>query len=216
MRAAPAPILAAVAVAAALWCLFLAPIQSAIWNAGEPGPEPLVVVVLRPLIAIGDAVYAALGSVLGTPYEFWGRLFAPVYAGMLAALALVARADNARGVRLARAAIVVALIADAASYWSHDTALGFLWGAGFGIELGALLLTVLGVIVISRSQWVAGERFAGVMLLAGVLLIVPSYLVVRYVPHGAVLPMAVALAVVATSIARRPTAAAGTVASGST
>jgi hypothetical protein len=46
-------LLTAGAAAGALWCLFLAPIQSAVWNAAEPGPPPIAVTLMAAVIDVG-------------------------------------------------------------------------------------------------------------------------------------------------------------------
>jgi hypothetical protein len=84
-------LLTAGSIAGALWCLFLAPIQSAIWNADEPGPAPLIVSLMGAVIDLGGPIHRTVGAPLGlTPYEFWGRLFLPVYLGAIAGVLVIA------------------------------------------------------------------------------------------------------------------------------
>jgi hypothetical protein len=184
-----------------MWCLFLSPIQSAIWNADEPGPQPMIVSLMGAVIDLGGPIHQAVGAPLGlTPYEFWGRLFLLVYLGAIAGV-LVIRRRGPRGC-LARigigvllAGLLVALVGDVAAYWAHGTALeDLLWSRGFAVELTGLLLVLIGTLLLGAALLRARMYAPGVLLLGGAVLAVPMTFVVRYIPHGTVLPIAAALA----------------------
>jgi hypothetical protein len=196
-----ARVLAVLATLGALWCLFLAPIQSAVWNAAETGPPPIAVTLMAAVIDVGGRIDRVVGPALGlTPYEFWGRLFVLVYLGAIAGV-LVIRQTGPRG-RLARtgsglllAGLLVALVGDVAAYWAHGTALEDpLWSSGFAVELTGLLLVLIGTLLLGAALLRARSSAAGVLLLCGSVLAVPMTFVVHYIPHGTVLPIALAIA----------------------
>jgi hypothetical protein len=194
-------LLTAGSIAGALWCLFLAPIESAIWNADEPGPAPLIVSLMGAVIDLSGPIYREVGAPLGlTPYEFWGRLFLPVYLGAIAGVLVIGR-RRPHG-RMGRASsglllggLLVALAGDVAAYWAHGTALeDLVWSSGFAVELTGLLLVLIGTLLLGAALLRARMYAAGVLLLCGAVLAVPMTFVVHYIPHGTVLPLAVAIA----------------------
>ena len=194
-------LLTAGSIAGALWCLFLAPIQSAIWNADEPGPAPLIVSLMGAAIDLGGPIYRAVGAPLGlTPYEFWGRLFLPVYLGAIAGVLVIrrrGRADDWAG--------PVAACCSPVSWWrlrvtspptgrTGRRSSDLLWSSGFAVELTGLLLVLIGTLLLGAALLRARMYAAGVLLLCGAVLAVPMTFVVHYIPHGTVLPLAVAIA----------------------
>ncbi|MGH2967276.1 MAG: hypothetical protein ACRDMH_18105 [Solirubrobacterales bacterium] len=205
--------LASLATLGVFWCLFLAPIQSSVWNAGASEGPPIAVTLLQPIVAFGDSIYRAVGSGFGTSYEFWGRLFFPAYLGALAGVLAIGRPAGRsqaidRGRRLASAGLAVAFVADLAAYWSHGTPLeGIFWSAGFGVELVGLLLAAVGIGVVAAGLWSAAKGTDAIVLAIGLALILPSVVVIRYLPHGALLPLAATLAVVAWRVRIASTAA---------
>lgn len=211
-----ARVLTVLATLGALWCLFLAPIQSGVWNADEPGPPPIAVTLMAAVIDVGGRVHQALGPALGpalglTPYEFWGRLFVLVYLGAIAGV-LIIRRRGPRG-RLARtgsglllAGLVLALVGDVAAYWAHGTALEDLrWSRGFAVELTGLFLMLVGMLILGIGSLRARQHAVGALLLCGAVLAVPMTFVVRYIPHGTMLPIAAALAGASWLLIRRST-----------
>lgn len=205
-------VLAALALLAALWCLVLAPIQSADSAAGYAGPKPLIVVAMAPVVEAGAAIYAAVGRGLGSPYEFWGRLFPPVYIGVAAGLVVLRRRAGSslavrRAAALAIAAACIGAITDAGAYWSYGTPLQpILWSGGFAVELLAMAVLGLAILWVAFALVRAGRPLQGAILATGLALVVPSMLAVEYMPHGAMLPVsfAVAAAAVLEARPRRP------------
>jgi hypothetical protein len=202
--------LAMLAFLAAAWCLVLAPIQSAVSAEAYQGPKPLIVMVMAPLVELAAAIHAAVGRGFGSPYEFWGRLFPPVYLGVAAGLAVVRRGAGSsiaarRAAALAIAAACVGAITDAGAYWSYGTPLQpILWSGGFAVELLAIAVLLLGLLWLAITLVRAGRHLEGAILLAGPALVVPGMIVVRYAPHGVLLPVVIAVAIAAATAASRP------------
>jgi hypothetical protein len=201
------------ALLGAAWCLVLSPIQSADSHPGMLASKPAIVVVFAPLVDVGEWVYEAIGRWLGTPYEFWGRLFAPVYlataAGLVVLRRVIERPGLVRAATIAIGALVVGAIVDAGAYWSHGTPLQpILWSGGFAVELlalGVVLLAeaALGIGLLRGRHWPEG----GVLLL-GLAAVPLTMMLVDYMPHGAMLALAFSAAVVGVIAARRPDAGA--------
>jgi hypothetical protein len=171
-------------------------------------------VAMAPLVDAAQAFYAAVGRGLGSPYEFWGRLFPPVYLGVAAGLLVLRRGADATGsarraASLAIGASVVGAITDAGAYWSYGTPLQpILWSGGFAVELLALAVLGLAMVWLALAEIAAGRRVRGAILLAGLALVVPSMMAVDYMPHGALLPIVFAVAIAAFLGGRRARVAA--------
>jgi hypothetical protein len=183
-------------------CLVLTPIQAHVWGGAEAPP---LVLAARPLLDQARRLHAVVGPRLGlTDYYFYGRMFFLVYLlAMTGLIGLHARQSRAGGrwekvwFRALLGALVVASTGDVVAYWG-GTDLGDLQGLGFTVEVLALLPVLVSSAfygrVTLRSNAVP-RWSAWLLILAGPAAILGVF-VTRYVPHGAVLPFSLAVAVV--------------------
>ncbi len=186
-------------------CLVLTPIQAHIWSGADAPP---LVLAARPLLDQSRRLHEAVGPRLGlTDYYFYGRMFFLVY--LLAAAGLLGLHDRQAGgggrrerawFRALLAALVVASIGDVVAYWggAAPAAISELQGLGFTLESLALLAVLVGSAFYGRetlrSNIVPGWS-AWLLILAGPAAVL-GFLVTGYLPHGAVLPFSLAVAVV--------------------
>ena len=181
-----------VAVAGGTLCVVLSPVQSYIWN-GEASPG--WVLVMRPLLDV------VLNSAPTAPYDFYGRTFFLVYLSifpMLFTLHVAQRSPVRRleraGFSLTLAGLGLALLGDIGAYWGglghSDSGFTSLQRTAFGVEgVGVLFLavgaTMFGIATLRGrvvAQWVAWALILAIP--AGF----PMAWLIRYVPHGIVLP----------------------------
>lgn len=183
-------------------CLVLTPIQAHIWNGADAPP---LILASRPLLNQSRRLHEAVGPRLGlTDYYFYGRMFFLVYLLALAGLlGLHARQSGSGGrrekawFRVLLGALVVALIGDIVAYWG-GTDLGDLQGLGFTLESLALLAVLVSSAFYGRVTLrsnIVPRWSAWLFILAGPAAVL-GFLVTGYLPHGAVLPFSLAVAVV--------------------
>ena len=183
-------------LAALIWCALLAPVQSEIWNAER---TPLWLVGLTPLHVAASALYNAFASTMPR-YDFFGRLFTVVYAGIFAGVAAPSPAPGVS--RIARwivcASLIAAFAGDVIAYWFAGInnaplrAIGFWYTEVPALGVAVLAMAAIGVSMV-RSRITAG----GVIVAATPLIALGATAAVQYMPHGP----AVALAVAATILA---------------
>ncbi len=188
-------------------CLVLTPIQAYVWS-GE-GAAPLVL-ACRPLLDLADDLYWGLGVRSGlTMYHFYGRMFVAVYAlalvGLVALHTRQARAEGARErlwVRALAASVLVALVNDILSYWEVPL-LSRIPPFGFGVESLALLVALFSSGFYGWATLRAGvvpAWAAWSLALAFPIAVLATFRLIGYAPHGAMLPLSIAIAL-ATSAA---------------
>ena len=185
-------------------CLLLTPIQASIFNGA--GAAPLVRIA-RPLLDLGDRIHRALGPRLGLDaYYFYGRMFFLVYLAAIAGLVGLHALQSGRErrestwFRVVLAGLVLALVGDLVAYWggSGDISQSPVQGLGFTFEMLAVLAMLIGSVFYGRltlrgdavPDWVAW-----LLVIAGPAA-VPVVFLVGYIPHGAVLPLSLAMAIV--------------------
>lgn len=185
-----------VPLAALIWCAVLAPIQSEIWNADK---TPLWLAGLTPLHAAASALYDAFAGTLPR-YDFFGRLFTVVYAGIFVG---VAAASPTPGVSsfarwIVYASLVAAFVGDVTAYWFAGIgnaplrALGF-WKA----EVPALGVAVLAIAAIGVSMMRSRVTAGGAVVAATPLVALGATAAIQYMPHGPVLALALAATILA-------------------
>ena len=190
------------ALVGGILCLVLTPIQAYIWSGADAPP---LVLASRPLLDQSRRLHEAVGPRLGlSDYYFYGRMFCLVY--LLAMPGLIGlHARQARGggrgekawFRALLAALVAALIGDVVAYWG-GTDLGDLQGLGFTLEVLALLAVLVSSGFYGRAtlrSHVVPRWSTWLLILAGPAAVLGVF-VTGYVPHGAVLPFSLAVAVV--------------------
>jgi hypothetical protein len=190
-----------VAVPTALLLMVLAPIQSFVW--GDGGPEvPAWIRSADGLHRWADGVWLRFGGSLDR-YHFWGRLMVLTYLGALAGIWAFRRvaAPGIDGWRILVGALALGAVLDLGGYWgsTFEGPSGVL--AGF--EFFCLPVLLAGTV---RYGWVLRRpgtrvRWPGFVLLGAALGVIPSMVAIAYWPHGIVLPVAVAAAVLAAATA---------------
>ncbi len=187
-----------------LLCLLLTPIQASIFS----GPDsPPLVLAARPLLDLADRIHDTLGPRLGLDeYYFYGRMFFLVYlaaiAGLVGVHALQSRVVPRERLwfRVVLGGLSLALVGDVVAYWggSGDISESPVQGLGFTFEMLAVLVVLIGSVFYGRvtlrgnavPNWAAWP-----LLIAGPAAI-PAVFLTNYIPHGAVLPLSLAMAVV--------------------
>ncbi len=184
-----------VAVAAALLCTLLAPIQSMIWNGTE---APSWILQLAPLF--GDAV-ASSTSPVDQPsaiYFTFGRLLLLSYAGLLASLWWTP-IDSPKALRRGFGiALGIAFFGDGLAYGLSEWFGPALRGLGFWkIEVPALAAALLlGTAIGIRCLRVNGVRAkrpgrsSDLLLAFAMPLALICVAAIRYMPHGLLIPLA--------------------------
>ncbi len=182
-------------------CLLLTPIQASIWD--TTGRAPLVR-ASGPLPDLTGRLHGALAPGLDA-YYFYGRMFPLVYVGAIAGLvglhALQSGATpwERTWFRVLLVGLLLALLGDIGAYWggSGNISASLFQGAAFSFEMLAVLVVLVssvfyGVVTLRANavpRWVAWLLvIAGPAAVLGVLL-------TGYIPHGAILPLSLALAV---------------------
>jgi len=184
--------------------LLLTPIQASIFSGADAAP---LVRIARPLLDLSDRVHRALGPRLGLDaYYFYGRMFFLVYLAAIAGLVGLHALQSGRErrertwFRVVLAGLVLSLVGDLVAYWggSGDISQSPVQGLGFTFEMLAVLAMLIGAVFYGRvtlrgdavPDWVAW-----LLVIAGPAA-VPVVFLVGYIPHGAVLPLSLAMAVV--------------------
>jgi hypothetical protein len=181
-------------VAATLWCVLLAPVQSLIWN-GEKTPSWIA--NLTPLHEAAHALYSAASLAGDQPYDFFGRLFLPIYAGVFFGFASARLSALGRSARIARAVALLALtsgfVGDIIAYWLAGRGNDALRAVGFWqIEVPALTVAIVAAAVLGVAVWRSGAKPAGAILAATPVLAVGATAALQYMPHGPMLALAIA------------------------
>ena len=184
--------------------MLLTPIQAFIWSGVD---SPPLVLVARPLLHLADRIYNSFGPRVGLDeYYFYGRMFFLVYLGAIAGLAGLHALQS--GVvrreklwfRVVLVGLVGALLGDVVAYWggSGDISESPAQGLGFTFETLAVLAVLIGSVLYGGAT-LGGDavpRWATWVLVISGPAAVPAVLLTGYIPHGAVLPFSLAMAMV--------------------
>lgn len=185
-------------------CLLLTPVQASIWSGSD---SPPVVLAAGPLLDLADRIHGSFGPRFGLDeYYFYGRMFFLVYLAAIAGLVGLHALQSSGGpgervwFRVVLAGLVVALAGDIVAYWggSGDISESPVQGMGFTIEMLGVLAMLIGSVFYGRvtlrgdavPDWVAW-----LLMVAGPAA-VPVVFLTNYIPHGAVLPFSLAMAIV--------------------
>ena len=185
-------------------CLLLTPVQASIWSGSD---SPPVVLAAGPLLDLADRIHGSFGPRFGLDeYYFYGRMFFLVYLAAIAGLVGLHALQSGGGpgervwFRVVLAGLVVALAGDIVAYWggSGDISESPVQGMGFTIEMLGILAMLIGSLFYGRvtlrgdavPDWVAC-----LLMVAGPAA-VPVVFLTNYIPHGAVLPFSLAMAIV--------------------
>ena len=187
-----------------LLCLLLTPIQASIFSGGE---SPPLVLASRPLLDLADKIHDIFDPWLGLDeYYFYGRMFFLVYLGTIAGLVGLHTLQSG-GVRRERlwfrvvlGGLVLALVGDIVAYWggSGDISESPVQGLGFTFEMLAVLAVLISSMLYGRVT-LGGDavpRWAAWLLVIAGPAAVPAVFLTHYIPHGAVLPFSLAMAIV--------------------
>ncbi len=184
-------------------CLLLTPVQASIWSGSD---SPPVVLAAGPLLDLADRIHGSFGPRFGLDeYYFYGRMFFLVYLAAIAGLVSLHALQSGGGpgervwFRVVLAGLVVALAGDIVAYWggSGDISESPVQGLGFTIEMLGILAMLIGSLFYGRvtlhgdavPDWVAW-----LLMVAGPAA-VPVVFLTNYIPHGAVLPFSLAMAI---------------------
>jgi hypothetical protein len=174
-------------------CLYLAPIQSTIWNSPN----------LTPLVAWAPWVTSALGAYTGdlTPYYGFGRMVLWVYLGLAAGfiaagphrLGAAGRLSDRRAFEVLLVLLAIAAIGNVVEYWGGSVygeavkAIGFRVLETPALALAGLTSAWLGVDLLRRASG-RGRRIGWVFLLTLPGMCVATALL-QYLPHGPLLAL---------------------------
>ena len=193
-----------VALLGGLLCLLLTPIQAHIFSGADAPP---LVLAARPLLDLADGLHRTLGPRLGLDaYYLYGRMFFLVYLAAIAGLVGLHALQGGRERRervwfhVVLGGLVLALLGDVVAYWggSGDISESPVQGLGFTFEMLSVLAMLIGSVLYGRvtlrgdalPDWVAW-----LLVIAGPAA-VPVVFLVNYIPHAAVLPFSLTMAVV--------------------
>ena len=185
-------------------CLLLTPIQAAIFSGSD---SPPLVLAARPLLDLATRIHGTFGPRLGLDeYYFYGRMFFLVYLAAIAGLAGV-HALQPGGVprerlwfRVVLGGLSLALVGDVVAYWggSGDISESPVQGLGFTFEMLAVLAVLIGSVfyggVTLRGNTI--PKWAAWLLVIAGPAAIPTVFLTKYIPHGAVLPLSLAMSVV--------------------
>ena len=187
-----------------LLCVVLTPIQASIFSGAEAPP---LVLAAGPLLDLANRTHATLGPPLGLDeYYLYGRMFFLVYLAVIAGF-IGLHALQSRGVprerlwfRVVLGGLSLALIGDVLAYWggSGDISESPVQGLGFTFEMLAFLVVLIGSVFYGRITLrghIVPNWAAWLIIVAGPAAI-PVVFLTNYIPHGAVLPLSLAMAVV--------------------
>ncbi len=187
-----------------LWCILLTPIQAYIWAGAD---SPPLVLAARPLLNLSGKIFATFGSWFGLePYYFYGRMFFLVYVAAISGLMGLHALQRDRGGReelwfhLVLISLALALAGDIVAYWGGSGPIqdSPLQGLGFTVEMLAVLAVLIGIMVYGRMT-LRGDAVPGWVawgLIAAGPAAVPMVYLTGYIPHGAMLPFSLGMAVV--------------------
>ena len=191
-------------------CLYLAPIQSSIWNAAD---TPHWISALTFIQSSSTTLYQAAGASLDiTPYYFFGRFFLPIYLTLFIALTTLFPYASQMGSlaknlhRTLSGFLVAAAIGNLIAYWGggwFGTDVRFI---GFWIiEVPSLALTLIGLCALGVTLL---KHPARPWLIALLLILTPLFsllatMAFQYMPHGPVLGIAATLFLIS-ALSTRP------------
>lgn len=194
-----------------LLCLLLTPIQASIFSGAD---SPPLVLATEPLLDLADTIHGTFDPRLGLDeYYFYGRMFFLVYLGAIAGLVGLHTLQSG-GVRRERLwfrvlliGLVLALVGDIVAYWggSGDISESPMQGLGFTFEMLAVLAVLIGSVLygwVTLRGNAVPDWAAWLLVIAGPAA-VPVVFLTNYIPHGAVLPFSLAMAVVGYFVLRR-------------
>ncbi len=187
-----------------LLCLLLTPIQASIFSGAD---SPSLVLASRPLLDLAGAIHGTFGPRLGLDeYYFYGRMFFLVYLGAIAGLVGLHALQSGRGrhertwFRVLLIGLALALVGDIVAYWggSGDISESPVQGLGFTFEMLAVLAVLIGSVFYGRVtlRGDAVPRWVAWLLAIAGPAAVPVVFLTNYIPHGAVLPFSLAMAIV--------------------
>ena len=194
-----------------LLCLLLTPVQASIFSGAD---SPPLVLATEPLLDLADRIHSTFGARLGLDeYYFYGRMFFLVYLGAIAGLVGLHSFQSGRErrertwFRVLLIALVLALVGDIVAYWggSGDISESPVQGLGFTFEMLAVLAVLIGSVFYGRVTLhgdAVPDWAAWLLVIAGPAA-VPVVFLTNYIPHGAVLPFSLAMAVVGYFLLRR-------------
>ncbi len=187
-----------------LLCVLLTPIQASIFSRADAPP---LVLAAGPLLDLANRIHGTFGPRLGLDeYYLYGRMFFLVYLAVIAGLVGL-HALQSRGVprerlwfRVVLGGLSLALVGDVVAYWggSGDISESPVQGLGFTFEMLAVLVVLIGSVFYGRITLrgnVVPTWAAWLLVIAGPAAI-PVVFLTNYIPHGAVLPLSLAMAVV--------------------
>ncbi|EQA44707.1 putative membrane protein [Leptospira broomii serovar Hurstbridge str. 5399] len=171
-------------------CIFLAPIQSYIWN-GDHSPTAILNIRsnLKTFLDLGKILFPK-----SSEYYIFGKLFLPVYAGILYGLYRLhaIRRISESSERIYRVLMVLFCIAafgNSLAYWAAEfwgeifRTIGFRW-----IEAPAIFLSLACFIFLGNSIG-KKDKLLGISFLLLPIFMIGSTFFFRYLPHGAILPV---------------------------
>ena len=181
-------------------CLYLAPIQSTIWNETE---TPHWISALTVIQSSSATLYQAAGASLDiTPYYFFGRFFFLIYLSLFISLTTLfpyASQTESMAKNLHRALAVflgLAAIGNLIAYWGggwFGTDVRFV---GFWvIEVPSLALSLIGLsaLGVTLLKHPARPWLTALILILTPVFSIAATMVFQYMPHGPVLGIAAAL-----------------------
>lgn len=187
-----------------LLCVLLTPIQASIFSGADAPP---LVLAAGPLLDLANRIHGTFGSRLDLDaYYLYGRMFFLVYLGVIAGLVGL-HALQSRGIprerlwfRVVLGGLSLALFGDVVAYWggSGDISDSPVQGLEFTFEMLAVLVVLIGSVFYGRITLrgnVVPTWAAWLLVIAGPAAI-PVVFLTNYIPHGAVLPLSLAMAVV--------------------
>lgn len=192
-----------VAMLGGLLCLLLTPIQA--WVFSGEGTPPFVLAA-KPLLDGADRLHGVVGPRLGLDaYYFYGRMFFLTYLAAIVGLVGLhsLQAPSVRGerawFRVMLGGLGLALTGDLVAYWGGDGDISEspVQGLGFTVEMLAVLVVLISSVFYGRitlREQVIPRWAAWLFPIAGPAAILVVFLT-GYVPHGAVLPLSLAMAV---------------------
>lgn len=183
--------------------VYLGPIQSVLWN-GDQAPQWAAA-----LPWVESSIAAARSTMPGLPaYDMFGRGVVAVYVALVVSwAALWPQAQDPRVAKLwacaAMAALCCAAAADVVAYWIAGLDRSTLREATFwAIEVPALCVTAL---CLTGDGWVTRGRPGYRALMLAPLLAAIATVTLRYMPHGPLLGIGIAITLSALQHSRSST-----------
>ena len=192
-------------------CLYLAPIQSTIWNAAD---TPHWIGMLTTIQSSSTALYQAAGAPLDTtPYYFFGRFFFLIYLTLFISLTTLFPYASQTGSlsknlhRTLSGFLAAAAMGNLIAYWGGSWFGANVRFVGFWIiEVPSLALTLIGLSALGATLLKHPSRpwLISLLLIMAPVFSVAATVAFQYMPHGPVLGIAAALFLVS-AIASGPT-----------